>query len=66
VLVLSRHAGESVIIGDNEVVVTVLAIRGDIVSLGIDADITIPILRQELKERLDRERQDREEKGGAA
>jgi carbon storage regulator len=65
-LVLSRKVDESVIIGDNEVVVTVLAIRGDVVSIGFDADITISILRHELKERLDRERQDRGEKGGAA
>jgi carbon storage regulator len=35
-LVLSRRVGESLVIGDN-VVVTVLEVRGDMIRIGIDA-----------------------------
>jgi carbon storage regulator len=46
-LVLSRRLGESVVIGD-DVVVTVLEIRGDVVRLGVDAPRHVPVRRQEL------------------
>jgi len=46
-LVLSRRLGESVVIGDN-VVVTVLEIRGDVVRLGVDAPREVQVRRQEL------------------
>jgi carbon storage regulator len=46
-LVLSRRLGESVVIGD-DVVVTVLEIRGDVVRLGIDAPRHVQVRRQEL------------------
>lgn len=46
-LVLSRRLGESVVIGDN-VVVTVLEIRGDVVRLGVDAPRAVQVRRQEL------------------
>lgn len=46
-LVLSRRVGESVVIGD-DVVVTVLEVRGDVVRLGVDAPRSVPVRRQEL------------------
>ena len=46
-LVLSRRLGESVVIGD-DVVVTVLEIRGDVVRLGVDAPREVQVRRQEL------------------
>jgi carbon storage regulator len=46
-LVLSRQTNESLVIGD-DIVITVLAIEGDQVKLGIDAPRQIPVLRQEL------------------
>jgi len=46
-LVLSRRAGESLVIGD-EIVLTVLAIEGDKIKIGVTAPRTIPIMRQEL------------------
>jgi carbon storage regulator len=64
-LVLSRKKDETIIIGDS-IVITVISIKHDFIRLGIEAPSEVPILRHELKERLDRERQDREEKGGAA
>ncbi len=46
-LVLSRKVGESILIGD-QVVVTVIASRGDEVRLGIAAPKSISILREEM------------------
>ncbi len=53
-LVLSRHRDESIMIGD-EIVVTIVDIRGDKVRLGIDAPQQIPVHRQEVYEAIKRE-----------
>ena len=53
-LVLSRQRDESIIIGDN-IVVTVVDIRGDKVRLGIDAPSEIPVHRREVFEAIQRE-----------
>ena len=53
-LVLSRQRDESIIIGDN-IVVTVVDIRGDKVRLGIDAPTEIPVHRREVHEAIQRE-----------
>lgn len=46
-LVLSRRVGESVVIGD-DVTVTVLEVRGDVVRIGIDAPRSVGVHRAEL------------------
>ena len=51
-LVLSRRIGESVVIG-NDVVVTVLEVRGDIIRLGIDAPREVTVHRQEVFEAIE-------------
>jgi carbon storage regulator len=53
-LVLSRQRDESIVIGDN-VVVTIVDIRGDKVRLGIDAPGEIPVHRREVYEAIQRE-----------
>lgn len=53
-LVLSRHRDESIMIGD-DVVVTIVDIRGDKVRLGIDAPQDIPVHRQEVYDAIQRE-----------
>ncbi len=53
-LVLSRHRDESIMIGD-DVVVTIVDIRGDKVRLGIKAPNDIPVHRQEVYEAIKRE-----------
>ena len=53
-LVLSRQRDQSIIIGDN-VVVTVVDVRGDKVKLGIEAPKEIPVHRQEVYEAIQRE-----------
>ena len=46
-LVLSRQIDESIVVNDN-IIITVLAIEGDRIKIGIKAPRDIPILRQEL------------------
>ena len=53
-LVLSRQRDESIIIGDN-VVITIVDIRGDKVRLGIEAPHEIPVHRREVYEAIQRE-----------
>lgn len=55
-LVLSRQRDESIIIGDN-IVITVVDIRGDKVRLGINAPSEIPVHRSEVYEAIAREHQ---------
>jgi carbon storage regulator len=47
VLVLTRRANQSIVIGDN-IVVTVLEVRGDQVRLGIDAPRSVTVHREEV------------------
>jgi carbon storage regulator len=53
-LVLSRQRDESIIIGDN-IVITVVDIRGDKVRLGIEAPKEVSVHRQEVYEAIQRE-----------
>ncbi len=53
-LVLSRQRDESIVIGDN-IVITIVDIRGDKVRLGIDAPKEIPVHRQEVYDAIQRE-----------
>ncbi|MFC4062579.1 carbon storage regulator CsrA [Planomonospora corallina] len=46
-LVLTRRSGESLMIGD-DVVVTVLDVRGDVVRIGIRAPRSVPVHREEV------------------
>ncbi len=55
-LVLSRHKDESIMIGD-DVVITIIDIRGDKVRIGIEAPQAIPVHRQEVYEAIEREKQ---------
>ena len=50
-LVLTRRAGESVMIGD-DVVVTVLEARGDVVRIGINAPRSVQVHREEVYQEL--------------
>jgi carbon storage regulator len=50
-LVLTRRAGESVMIGD-DVVITVLEARGDVIRLGIQAPRDVQVHREEVWKEL--------------
>lgn len=54
-LVLSRHKGESVMIGD-DVTVVVVEIRGDKVRLGFEAPKGLPVHRREIYDKIQKER----------
>lgn len=56
-LVLSRRAGESIVIGD-DVTVSILEVRGDIVRVGIDAPRSVAVHRAELLEQLEQSNKD--------
>ena len=50
-LVLSRHVGESIRIGDN-VVVRVMGLKRGSIRLGIEGPRDVPVLRKEVHDRL--------------
>jgi len=54
-LVLTRKKDESIRIGDN-IVITVAAIRGSKVRLGIDAPRDVRVQRQEIYEAIQKEK----------
>jgi carbon storage regulator len=57
VLVLTRRPGESIMIGD-DVVVTVLDVRGDVVRVGIKAPRTVQVHREEVYRELQKANRD--------
>ncbi|APZ93174.1 carbon storage regulator CsrA [Fuerstiella marisgermanici] len=54
-LVLSRKKSESIVIND-DIVVTVVEVRGDKVRLGIQAPREVPVHRKEVLDAIMRER----------
>jgi carbon storage regulator len=53
-LVLSRKRDEKIVIGDN-IVITVVDVRGDKVRLGIEAPTEVPVHRQEVLDAVKRQ-----------
>ena len=53
-LVLTRKLGQEIVIGDN-IVITVVSMGADRVKLGITAPAAVPVHRQEVQMRIDRE-----------
>ena len=49
-LILTRRVGESLIIGD-DVVVTVLEVKGNQIRVGVDAPRNVPVHRKEILNR---------------
>ena len=56
-LILTRRIGESLTVGD-EIKVTILGQKGNQVRVGIDAPRDLPVIREELKLRLEGETDD--------
>ena len=51
-LILTRRVGESIIIGD-DIVITVLGVKGNQVRIGINAPKNVPVNREEIKRKID-------------
>ena len=56
-LILTRRVGETVMIGGQEVTVTVLGVKGNQIRLGINAPKSVAVHREEIFERIQREAQ---------
>lgn len=54
-LILTRRVGETLMIGD-DIAITVTAVKGDQVRIGITAPRNVPINRQEIHDRIVAER----------
>jgi carbon storage regulator len=53
-LILTRRAGETLMIG-NDVIITVLGVKGNQVRIGINAPKNVAVHREEIFERIKRE-----------
>jgi len=59
-LILTRHAGETIMIGD-DVTVTVLGVKGRQVRIGVNAPKQIAVHREEIYLRIQREQEEEED-----
>jgi carbon storage regulator len=50
-LILTRKAGETIVINDH-IRVTVLSVKGNQIRLGVEAPEDVPVHRQEIHERI--------------
>jgi carbon storage regulator len=55
-LILSRKLGESIVI-DGHIRVKIMRVDGDVVKIGIEAPVSVPVHRQEVYEEIQRSNQ---------
>ena len=61
-LILSRNVGQTIMVGD-DVTVTVLAVKGQQVRIGVNAPMDVAVHREEIYDRIQKEKE--EEPNGA-
>jgi len=54
-LILTRRSAESLVIGDGEITVTVLGVKGNQVRIGVDAPKDVSVHREEIYDRIHKE-----------
>jgi carbon storage regulator len=64
-LVLARNPDEQIVIGD-DIIITIVDVRGDKVKVGVEAPQNVPVHRREVYEAIQRERRASEPDGGNA
>jgi len=54
-LILTRRVGETLVIGDNEIRITVLGVKGNQVRIGVDAPKSVAVHREEIFDKIQAE-----------
>lgn len=62
-LVLTRKVSQSIVIA-GDIVVTIVKVRGNVVSVGIEAERSVPVHRAEIAQRIESEEAESERSGG--
>lgn len=55
-LILTRRLGETIVIGDEEINITVLGVKGNQVRIGVNAPSTVAVHRKEIFDKIQREK----------
>tara|TARA_R110002110_G_scaffold22508_1_gene87227 strand:- start:205 stop:396 length:192 start_codon:yes stop_codon:yes gene_type:complete len=61
-LILTRRVGETLMVGD-EVTVTVLGVKGNQVRVGVNAPKDVSVHREEIYQRIQKEKSDAQQAG---